>query len=114
MAPRTRQDTPEPRALAASGKHHARSITAAAKRIDLTSAKDRGAIPRSTQQWQRDAWNVYDLLPDVKFAGRFLGSALSRLLLFPGLRVAADEPLAQLRDVLDLQDAMVASNADLP
>lgn len=104
-----------PRALAAEQnagtRVRARSITAAAKRIDLSNPRDRGAIPRNSAEWQRAAWDFYDLLPEVKFAGRFLGSALSRLLLYPGLRVQPDEPPAALRDVLTMQEAELVTAA---
>lgn len=97
---------PAPRALATSGRHQARSITAAAERIDLTRKADRAGIAK-TAAWQRDAWSYFDLVPEVKFAARFLGSALGRLLLYPGLRIEQDENPASLRDVYNLQEAML-------
>lgn len=94
-----------PRAIATSGRHQARSITAAAERIDLTSKQDRASIGKPAA-WQQAAWDYFDLVPEVKFAARFLGSALGRLLLYPGIRIAQDENPASLREVYNLQEEM--------
>lgn len=102
MADRT---PPQPRALATTGRHNARSITAAARRIDLSSREDVGAIPRNAAGWQKDAWSYYDLVPEVKFAARFLGNALSRLLLYPGIRLQDDEPPVTVRDAYQHNEA---------
>lgn len=103
MAPK--RDTPHhARALATSGgRHPARSLTAAAQRIDLTSDRDRKSVATKAAEWQKESWAYFDLVPEVKFAARFLGSALGRLLLFPGIRLSPDEEPANLRDVLERQ-----------
>lgn len=63
-----------------------RSITAAARRIDPSNPEDLVHIPKRPEQWQNEAWLYYDAVPEIKFAGRFNGNALSRL----QLRVVAD------------------------
>lgn len=63
-----------------------RSITAASRRIDAGNPEDLAHVPKRPEQWQNEAWLYYDAVPEIKFAGRFNGNALSRL----QLRVVAD------------------------
>lgn len=97
-------------AAAAQVAGGARSITAAARKIDLTTRDGRKLI-RKPEQWQDDAWAYFDAVPEVKFAGRFMGNALSRIRLYPGLVVDPDEPAVPLRDVLENETALLVEHA---
>lgn len=96
---------PERRAIPV-GTMAARSISASAMRIDLGDRAQIAGIPRKAADWQRDAWAYYDLVPQVKYAARFLGKALGRIRLYAGLRLQADENPAPLDQVLALNDAL--------
>jgi hypothetical protein len=87
-------------AAAAQVTGGARAFTAAARRVDLTTRDGRKLI-RKPDQWQADGWAYFDAVPEVKFAGRFMGNACSRIRLYPGMVVDPDEPPVPLRDVLD-------------
>lgn len=39
-----------------------------------------------TQAWQNEAWDFFDCVPELSFAGRRMGNALSRIRLYVGVR----------------------------
>lgn len=44
------------------------------------SSNGRGSLPSSSSSgWQREAWEVYDCIPEVKFACEYVGSHLSKV-----------------------------------
>lgn len=75
----------------------ARAVTAAAQKINITTRDGRKLI-RGAEKWQEEAWAYFDVLPWVKAAAAFMGNALSRVRLFPGVIVDPDEPPAPLSD----------------
>lgn len=81
--------TPTPRGLA--------GIVAAAQKIELTT-RDGRKLVRKSEKWQDEAWAFYDVLPAVKSAAGFMGNAMSRVRLFPGVVVDPDEPPVPLAD----------------
>jgi hypothetical protein len=84
----------------------ARSVTAAAKRIDLGSQDAVDLVARrKPEKWKREAWTYFDEVPEVKFAARFMGHALSRLRLFPAVVVDPKEPPVPITDAVDLAPA---------
>lgn len=108
-------EDPQPhRALATTGRQHARSLTAAATRFDLSNKADRQAIPRNPAKWQDDAWAYFDLVNGVKFGGRFMGNALSRIRLYPGIRLQPDEAPISLRDLFERQQQTILDNVGKP
>lgn len=62
-----------------------RTITAAGRRINLTSAADLTALKRSTPDldWQTRAWNAYDTIGEVHYAANFTANLISKLTFFP-------------------------------
>lgn len=68
----------------------ARGWVASARRVDLTD-RDQAAPRRGGQEWQGRAWDYYDLLSEIKYGARFCGQSLSKLRMFPAVRLAADQ-----------------------
>lgn len=80
-----------------------RSVTAAAKRIDLGSQDAVDLVARrKPEKWKREAWTYFDEVPEVKFAARFMGHALSRLRMFPAVIIDPKEPPVPITDAVDL------------
>src|SRR5690606_13258257 len=69
----------------------ARGITAAARRINLTTREGR-KLARKPEKWQEEGWAYYDALAPVKFGAGFMGNAMSRIRPFAGYIVDPDEP----------------------
>lgn len=95
-------DPPEP----AEGSYHpapppARSLTAAAKRIDIAAAASPAGGVRGSQKWQHTVWDMVDAVPEIKFGVRFTGNALSRCRLYPGIIVDPSEAPVDMRQALD-------------
>lgn len=69
------------------------AFTAAAQRIDGTNAeRERARIKRVSAQGTRtaDAWTFYDLLSEIKEGARYKERALSKLGLYPAVRIKSD------------------------
>lgn len=62
-----------------------RSFTASAQRVRMRDRNDLEALRQRYRReaWQRDAWDYYDLIAEVKFAFGLLGSVTSRIRLYP-------------------------------
>lgn len=88
-----------------------RSITAAAKRLTIRDQSPRGGtgVKRADDGWQGEAWAYFDTIPEVKFAARFLGAALSRLRLFPAIIVEQDQPPVPLADAATIEGTGVTA-----
>lgn len=91
-----------------------RSITAAARRIEPGNKEDLAHIPKKSEKWQDEAWAYYDAIPEIKFAGRFNGNALSRLRLYPAVIFDKDQPPVPIQDAAgqDGISAKLAADAD--
>lgn len=87
----------------------ARSITAAAKRLDVRVDQSSAPAKRTDQGWQAEAWAYFDEVPEVKFAARFLGAALSRLRLYPSVVVRPDDAPMALADAAADPDSPVTA-----
>lgn len=59
-----------------------RALVSSAARIVIGDDGAAKAIKASRQQWQHDAWSYRDSLGEIRFAGRYVGNALSRIRLF--------------------------------
>lgn len=96
----------EPKVLKLTNKDGPRPITAAARRINLTTRNGRKLLDASPQRWQDEAWAYFGTLPEVSFAAGFLGNAMSRVRWFPAVTVAADEPPVPLEDAEGIPDGL--------
>lgn len=68
-----------------------RVLTAAATRVDLTAETLNIAKRRRAQAWQADAWVYRDAIGEVRYALDWLANIKSRLRLYVGIVVNADE-----------------------
>lgn len=73
-------------------KHNARvhGLTASARRLDLKNAYEKRVL-KLRQEWQIEAWQYFDEVPEIKFVTHFLGNLAAKIRLFAGTRTAADE-----------------------
>lgn len=88
----------------------ARSITAASKRLPVQSDPSGSTGKRNDNSWQEEAWTYFDDIPEVKFAARFLGSALSRIRLYPAFVVSPDDPAVALLDAVEVDGSQVTTD----
>lgn len=80
-----------------------RSITAASQRIESGDAGALALVPKRPEKWQGEAWTYFDNVPEIKFAGRFNGNALSRLRMFPAIVVDPDSPPVPIQDAVGME-----------
>lgn len=72
------EDAPAPR------KHNA--VVAAATRVRLDDTKLAGKQAARRQDWQEEAWDYFDDVPEIKFTTWFFGNAMAKLQLFVAVR----------------------------
>jgi hypothetical protein len=78
-----------------------RAMTAAGQRVDL---RNPSAITHHRTEWQDQAWNYRDSVPELQFVASFIRSSLGRLRVFPAERRprgVAPQPLEHEPVVLD-------------
>jgi len=78
----------------------ARSLTAAARRIDLTTRDGRRIITKPSER-DKAIWSFIRSVPEAKFAVRFMGNALSRVTLYPGVIVDPAEAPVPVDQAVD-------------
>lgn len=61
-------------------------LLASARRIDLSNRREVERLKTTHQDWQSEAWEYNDAIPEVKSGHRFIENTLSRLRLFPAFR----------------------------
>lgn len=78
-----------PTRRAATNGHRKRkpnALIAAATRIKLDDSTEAQRQLRRYEQWQRDAWDYYDLIGEIKYASQYLGNAMSKVRIFAAER----------------------------
>lgn len=75
-----------------------RGLTASARRLDLHNAYEKRVL-KLRQEWQAEAWQYYDEVPEIKFCTHFLGNLAAKLRLFVGVRTAPDEHPVAVDDI---------------
>lgn len=71
----------------------ARAFTASAKKINLRK-KTEERLLKLQQEWQQEAWEFFDEVPEIKFITHYLGNAMAKLTIFPAV-MNPDDPLAE-------------------
>jgi hypothetical protein len=80
--------------VAAAAPVQRSAITASAKRLDITDRKVAEGL-RDRRERQARAWDYFDTLGPIKYAGRFYGNALARVRLYVGVRPDSEsDPVA--------------------
>lgn len=69
-----------------------RAILGAAQRIRINDDAMRQSLRRVRQDWQDEAWDVYDELGEVKYAVNFMANVISKVRLYAAIDVEPDEP----------------------
>jgi hypothetical protein len=82
-----------------------RPLQASAQRVKLNDANDVEQIRRrrSEQQWQRRAWEYFDVIAEIKYAFGLLGNVTGRARLYPAYIVDPHQPPVQLHNVVEEQ-----------
>ena len=89
--------------------HTKDGLTAASAKIEFGDRSDREAMKRRPFDWQNEAWRYFDELPEINFAGTYVGNAMSRVRLIPAYQdIAGAPPVA-----LDLDSEELPDDADL-
>lgn len=92
-----------------------RPITAAASRLHLNDASEIESLRRRRQSatWQRQSWEYYDLIGELKFAANLVGAIVSRVKIYSAYVLTEDMAPAPLSEVEDLDKELVkaANNA---
>lgn len=65
-------------------------LTAAATRLSLADRKTVAKQASRRMEWQDEAWDYFDEVPEIKYACWFTGNAMAKLTLWAGVRPAAD------------------------
>jgi len=65
-------------------------LVAAATKIKLDDRKAAQAQAVRRQEWQDEAWDYFDDVPQVKFGMRFTGNAMAKLRIFPAVLTYGD------------------------
>jgi hypothetical protein len=79
-----------------------RPLQASAQRIKLNDSRDIEQIRRRSEiQWQRRAWEYFDVIAEIKYAFGLLGNVTGRARLYPAFVVDPHQPPVQLQNVAD-------------
>lgn len=91
---------------------HRRGFTAAARTIDLGSKKERARLARRQERWQEQAWVYFDDVGEVKYGARFHGNCLSKIRIFPAVRLRPEDKPIPLDELIEDPDR--AGDVQLP
>lgn len=88
------------RATTSNGHRRLASLTAAAARIDIT---DRRAVARLKAarvgaEWQEEAWDYYDAIPEIGQPITLTGNLIGQVRLYVGVRAEANKPPTAVSD----------------
>jgi hypothetical protein len=97
------RDVPDPGTTAQILPFNApRSLQASAQRIKLNDSRDIEQIRRRSEiQWQRRAWEYFDVIAEIKYAFGLLGNVTGRARLYPAFVVDPHQPPVQLQNLVD-------------
>jgi len=85
-----------------------RALQASAQRVKLNDSRDIEQIRRRSQvQWQRRAWEYFDVIAEIGFAFGLLGNVTGRARLYPAFVVDPHQPPVQLQNVEELPEDFV-------
>jgi hypothetical protein len=81
-----------------------RTLQASAQRIKLNDGRDIEQLRRRAGvQWQRRAWEYFDIIAEIKYAFGLLGNVTGRARLYPAYIVDPHQPPVQLQNVAEEQ-----------
>lgn len=63
-------------------RNRGRALTAAAEQLDLNDRNEAQRIKKRQQTWQKQAWDMYDQIPELWFAHNYVANALRRVRIF--------------------------------
>lgn len=90
----------------------AKALTASARIIDPGSSAERAAVKARSENWQKDAWTLYDEVGEIKYGARFVGRAMSKISFYPAVRLARNERPVPLDAVVN--DPALLSDHGIP
>lgn len=91
MAPRRKADDDNV-ADRGNASPNAQALVASARRIDFTDAEEKKRYKKRQKNWQDEAWRYYDELPEIWFAGQFIGNCLRKVRLFAATQPDVSQP----------------------
>jgi len=79
-----------------------RTLQASAQRIKLNDNRDVEQLRRRSEvQWQRRAWEYFDIIAEIKYAFGLLGNVTGRARLYPAIVIDRHQPPVQLANLAD-------------
>lgn len=92
---RGNNDYAQPRAL---GTH--RSLVASAQRVNIEKKDEIEQLKKrkAGDVWQTEAWEYFDAIGEIKYAGGLVGAVISRCRLYPGYSIDPDTVAAHVND----------------
>jgi hypothetical protein len=79
-----------------------RSLQASAQRIKLNDGRDVEQLRRRSEvQWQRRAWEYFDVIAEIKYAFGLLGNVTGRARLYPAFVVDPHQPPVQMQNLVE-------------
>jgi len=85
--------------------NHARGLTASAARLNLGNKTEieQFRSRKVSDSWQSEAWEYFDAIGEIGYAGTLMGNIISRIRLYPAYVVDADQAPSNLRDAEELK-----------
>lgn len=88
-------------------------LRAAGARIDLRDRESIKHLVGTKQAWQTDAWIYRDLIPELRFGGKFVANAIGRVKFIPAMVNAdGDDPVPFWKKPEGLDPALAQAAAD--
>ena len=109
-------DTPQSEQMKPRHYGAVRPITAAAARVPLNDKGEAAKMTRrrTSDTWQQDAWEYFDLIGEVKYAFNLVASVMSRIRLYPAMVTGDNVIPSQIDDIEGLPEGLAkASHAAL-
>lgn len=88
-----------------------RPIVAAATRLHITDQAEIESLKKRRQisGWQKQAWEYYDLVGELKFAANLIGSVISRIRIYSAYVLDENMAPAHITEIKDLDKDIVAA-----
>lgn len=90
-----------------------RSLTAAASRITVSDKAEIESLKkrRTSSKWQEHCWEYYDLIGEIKYAVRLIGSVISRIRIYGAVVTDEDMTPSPVASVNSIDDELKADVA---
>lgn len=94
--------------LTYSERHNTGGLVASAARINLSRKSEVESMKarQLDDKWQNDAWDYYDLVPEIKYAANLIANVTSRVRLYAGWITDEDSAPSNIQDIDEASDEL--------